>query len=269
MLDPAALRNQPATSLVGSTRVISKPLTFKSRLRESWIKAYTLIVCFPSTDPCPPENIWVEEPSAGNCSVVWEGVPLVEYYITFIKRDDGTEKTCNTTSTRCPFFCMCGYTYLTSVFPYNAAGTSLFANVRNYTTSEIMTRRPIILFTKTQVIQEFSLKEALAPAVVLFLRQRTSKKAQISGERPWNLSHDIVQKTSLFNTDTPGCDDGESAGVFIVISYRRATPFTISLPQRFKFWGQMEPIHCLLYQISEKLNLKPVSIPQDTIKYKR
>lgn len=90
----------------------------------------------PLTDPCPPENIWVEEPIAGNCSVVWEKVPLVEYYVAFIKRDDGTEKSCNTTKTTCQFFCMCGYTYLTSVFPYNQAGTSLFADVRNYTTSE-------------------------------------------------------------------------------------------------------------------------------------
>ncbi|XP_027875321.1 fibronectin type III domain-containing protein 7 [Xiphophorus couchianus] len=86
------------------------------------------------TYPCPPENIWVEEPIAGNCSVVWEKVPLVEYYVAFIKRDDGTEKSCNTTKTTCQFFCMCGYTYLTSVFPYNQAGTSLFADVRNYTT---------------------------------------------------------------------------------------------------------------------------------------
>ncbi|KAM7379237.1 hypothetical protein PAMP_004802 [Pampus punctatissimus] len=76
------------------------------------------------TYPCPPENIWVEEPEAGNCSVVWDEVPLVEYYMAFIKRDDGTEKSCNTTGTTCPFFCMCGYTYLTTVFPYNQAGSS-------------------------------------------------------------------------------------------------------------------------------------------------
>lgn len=86
-------------------------------------------------DPCPPENIWVEEPEAGNCSVVWEDVPLVEYYMAFIKRDDGTEKSCNTTGTTCPFTCTCGYTYLTTVFPYNQAGSSPYAHVRNYTTS--------------------------------------------------------------------------------------------------------------------------------------
>lgn len=72
---------------------------------------------------------------AGNCSVVWEEVPLVDYYIAFIKRDDGTEKSCNTTGTTCQFFCMCGYTYLTTVFPYNLAGSSPYSHVRNYTTS--------------------------------------------------------------------------------------------------------------------------------------
>lgn len=87
-------------------------------------------------DPCPPENIWVEEPSAGNCSVVWDEVPLVEYYMAFIKRDDGTEKLCNTTDTTCQFHCVCGYTYLTTVFPYNQAGSSPSAHVRNYTTSK-------------------------------------------------------------------------------------------------------------------------------------
>ncbi|XP_036939119.1 fibronectin type III domain-containing protein 7 [Acanthopagrus latus] len=86
------------------------------------------------TYPCPPENIWVTEPSAGNCSVVWDEVPLVEYYTAFIKRDDGMEDSCNTTETTCPFFCMCGYTYLTTVFPYNQAGSSPTAHVRNYTT---------------------------------------------------------------------------------------------------------------------------------------
>ncbi|CAJ1072098.1 unnamed protein product%2C partial [Xyrichtys novacula] len=86
------------------------------------------------TYPCPPENIWVEEPTAGNCVVVWDEVPLVEYYMAFIKRDDGTEEPCNTTETLCPFFCMCGYTYLTTVFPYNSAGSSPYAPVRNYTT---------------------------------------------------------------------------------------------------------------------------------------
>ncbi|KAF3699275.1 Fibronectin type III domain-containing protein 7 Precursor [Channa argus] len=87
------------------------------------------------TYPCLPDNLWVEEPNPGNCSLRWDNVQLVDYYMAFIKRDDGTERSCNTTETTCSFFCACGYTYLVTVFPYNQAGSSPYANVRNYTTS--------------------------------------------------------------------------------------------------------------------------------------
>ncbi|XP_049453676.1 fibronectin type III domain-containing protein 7 [Epinephelus fuscoguttatus] len=105
------------------------------------------------TYPCPPENIWVEEPEAGNCSVVWDEVPLVEYYIAFIKRDDGTEKSCNTTETTCPFSCMCGYTYLTTVFPYNQAGSSPYAHVRNYTTIPCCPQDVSITLVSTETLE--------------------------------------------------------------------------------------------------------------------
>ncbi|MED6232817.1 hypothetical protein ATANTOWER_002826 [Ataeniobius toweri] len=105
------------------------------------------------TYPCPTENIWVEEPTAGNCSVVWENVPLVDYYVAFIKRDDGTEKSCNTTKTTCQFFCMCGYTYLTSVFPYNQAGTSLFAHVLNYTTIPCCPQDVTVKLVSTETLE--------------------------------------------------------------------------------------------------------------------
>ncbi|XP_021178280.2 fibronectin type III domain-containing protein 7 [Fundulus heteroclitus] len=105
------------------------------------------------TYPCPPENIWVEEPTPGNCSVVWEDVPLVEHYVAFIKRDDGTEKTCNTTKTSCSFFCPCGYTFLTSVFPYNQAGTSLFAHVRNYTTIPCCPQDVTVKLVSTETLE--------------------------------------------------------------------------------------------------------------------
>ncbi|KAI3375007.1 hypothetical protein L3Q82_021535, partial [Scortum barcoo] len=104
-------------------------------------------------DPCPPENIWVEEPMAGNCSVVWDAVPLVEYYMAFIKRDDGTEMLCNTTETTCPFFCMCGYTYLTTVFPCNMAGSSPNANVRNYTTIPCCPQDVTIKLVSTETLE--------------------------------------------------------------------------------------------------------------------
>lgn len=156
------------------------------------------------TDPCPPDNIWVEEPTAGNCSVMWGKVPLVEYYITFIKRDDGTEKTCNTTEARCPFFCVCGYTYLTSVFPYNQAGTSLVANVRNYTTSEEMTHCPVF-FTETHLHKHFTTRNT---RVNLFLREHLG-----------NLSRGNNLKRLYF---LRRYNDGKSAGVFIIISCRFA-----------------------------------------------
>ncbi|XP_034038478.1 fibronectin type III domain-containing protein 7-like [Thalassophryne amazonica] len=105
------------------------------------------------TNPCPPENIWVEELKASNCSVVWESVLLVEYYIVFIKRDDGTEKSCNTTDTTCPFFCMCGYTYLTSVFPYNQAGTSPYTHVRNYTMIPCCPQEVSITLVSTETLE--------------------------------------------------------------------------------------------------------------------
>ena len=92
-------------------------------------------------DPCPIEKILVEEPEPGNCSLVWDDVYLVEYYIAFIKRDNGTEILCNTTETSCQFFCMCGHTYLTTVVPYNQAGPNPSSHVRNYTTSRTTTQK--------------------------------------------------------------------------------------------------------------------------------
>ncbi|XP_068558098.1 fibronectin type III domain-containing protein 7 [Cebidichthys violaceus] len=105
------------------------------------------------TYPCPLENIRVEEPAAGNCSVVWDEVALVEHYVAFIKRDDGSEKSCNTTGTTCPFSCMCGYTYLTTVFPYNQAGSSPYAEVRNYTTIPCCPQDVVIKLVSTETLE--------------------------------------------------------------------------------------------------------------------
>ncbi|XP_074507182.1 fibronectin type III domain-containing protein 7 [Sebastes fasciatus] len=105
------------------------------------------------TYPCLPDNIWVEEPEAGNCSVVWDEVEMVDYYMTFIKRDDGMEKSCNTTETKCPFSCMCGYTYLTTVFPYNQAGSSPVANVRNYTTIPCCPQNVTVELVSTETLE--------------------------------------------------------------------------------------------------------------------
>ncbi|CAL8281612.1 unnamed protein product [Lota lota] len=86
------------------------------------------------TFPCPPDRIWVEEPRAGSCLVAWSPLPMTDFYMAFVKRDDGTENLCNTTGTPCDFNCTCGYTYLTTVFGYNPSGSSLQGQVVNYTT---------------------------------------------------------------------------------------------------------------------------------------
>uniref|UniRef100_A0A8D2ZIK6 Fibronectin type III domain containing 7a n=1 Tax=Scophthalmus maximus TaxID=52904 RepID=A0A8D2ZIK6_SCOMX len=105
------------------------------------------------TFPCPPENMWVEEPESGNCSLVWDNVPLVEYYMAFIKRDDGIEISCNTTETTCQFFCMCGFTYLATVFPYNQAGSSPQAPVRNYTTIPCCPKDVTVQLVSTETLE--------------------------------------------------------------------------------------------------------------------
>ncbi|KAG5850605.1 hypothetical protein ANANG_G00084220 [Anguilla anguilla] len=86
------------------------------------------------TFPCPPESIWVEEPVPGHCTVLWSKVPWVEYYKAFVKRDDGSEELCNTTSNTCNYHCQCGFTYFMNVFAYNRAGSSPPGHVLNYTT---------------------------------------------------------------------------------------------------------------------------------------
>lgn len=92
-----------------------------------------------SAVPCPPALVWIEEPAAGNCSVMWSEVSWVDYYIAYVKRDDGLEEQCNTTGTACKFNCICGYTYLTTVFANNQAGSSPPGQVLNYTTSVYQT----------------------------------------------------------------------------------------------------------------------------------
>ncbi|XDV27992.1 hypothetical protein PO909_031420 [Leuciscus waleckii] len=86
------------------------------------------------TFPCPPDSVWIEEVTTGNCSVMWSVVPWVNYYIAYVKSDDGLEENCNTTGRACHFQCKCGYTYLSTVFAYNQAGSSPPGQIVNYTT---------------------------------------------------------------------------------------------------------------------------------------
>ncbi|XP_058506817.1 fibronectin type III domain-containing protein 7 [Solea solea] len=105
------------------------------------------------TYPCPPENIMVEEPEAGSCMLEWDDVLLVDYYMAFIKRDDGVELSCNTTETNCSFFCKCGHTFLTSVFPYNEAGSSPLSPIHNYTTIPCCPQDVAIKLVSTETLE--------------------------------------------------------------------------------------------------------------------
>ena len=89
----------------------------------------------PPPVPCPPENIRVEEPSPGNCQVLYDESAMADFYMVFVKRDDGIENRCNSTGTPCNFTCTCGFTYFTTVLAFNPSGASPQGAVVNYTTS--------------------------------------------------------------------------------------------------------------------------------------
>ncbi|XP_036842780.1 fibronectin type III domain-containing protein 7-like [Oncorhynchus mykiss] len=105
------------------------------------------------TFPCPLEQVWVDEHQAGSCWVSWTKMPLVEYYIAFVKRDDGSEERCNTTDTTCHFYCMCGYTYLITMFTYNQAGSSPPGDVFNYTTIPCCPEDVTIALVSTETLE--------------------------------------------------------------------------------------------------------------------
>lgn len=88
------------------------------------------------TYPCPPNNTRIEEDSPGNCSVKWDEVKMVDFYMIYVKglRKSGHEIICNTTDTRCQFNCTCGHTFTAIVNPYNKVGGSPLVQLVNYTT---------------------------------------------------------------------------------------------------------------------------------------
>ncbi|KAK1790979.1 hypothetical protein P4O66_014813, partial [Electrophorus voltai] len=90
-----------------------------------------LVTC---TYPCSPESVNMTEHAVENCSVTWTPVAWADYYLTYIKRDDGAEILCNTTSTTCYFSCPCSSNFLISVFANNQNGPSPPGLTLNYTT---------------------------------------------------------------------------------------------------------------------------------------
>ncbi|NXC09296.1 FNDC7 protein, partial [Orthonyx spaldingii] len=87
------------------------------------------------TIPCAPVNISIEEDEPGHLLVSWSSVSFGQYYVVFVKSDDGLEVHCNTSCTQCHFQSDCGFTYFISVFAYNKAGQSPLGDVFNYTTA--------------------------------------------------------------------------------------------------------------------------------------
>ncbi|KAL2097077.1 hypothetical protein ACEWY4_006284 [Coilia grayii] len=105
------------------------------------------------TFPCPPDSIWVEEPEAGTCSLMWTAVDFADYYIAYVKRDDGSEERCNTTQTVCDFSCLCGFTFFPTVFAYNQAGPSLPGPVLNYTTIPCCPEDVFVSLVSTETLE--------------------------------------------------------------------------------------------------------------------
>ncbi|XP_073498642.1 fibronectin type III domain-containing protein 7 [Phyllobates terribilis] len=85
--------------------------------------------------PCAPSGISFVEENPGNLTVSWSGGNLSEYYVAFVKSDDGFEVHCNTTQSPCYFPAECGFIYFMSVFAYNKAGQSPLVELLNYTTA--------------------------------------------------------------------------------------------------------------------------------------
>ncbi|XP_076975591.1 fibronectin type III domain-containing protein 7 [Tamandua tetradactyla] len=87
------------------------------------------------TVACAPGRVMIQEDPPGHLSVAWSNVELGDYYVAFVKSDDGLEVHCNTSLTQCNFLSECGFTYFISVFAYNKAGQSPLGDVFNYTTA--------------------------------------------------------------------------------------------------------------------------------------
>ncbi|KAM3876349.1 fibronectin type III domain-containing protein 7-like [Diretmus argenteus] len=112
--------------------------------------SYPVVV---SPFPCPPESLAVVETEAGNCTLSWNTVPHADYYIAFVKRDNGSEEICNTNGSSCSYHCQCGYTYLMSVFAYNQAGSSPPGEMLNYTTLPCCPEDVSILLVATDTLE--------------------------------------------------------------------------------------------------------------------
>lgn len=98
------------------------------------LRCFVFLNCFLVA--CAPGRVMIQEEPPGHLSVAWSNVELGDYYVAFVKSDDGLEVHCNTSLTQCNFLSECGFTYFISVFAYNKAGQSPLGDVFNYTTGK-------------------------------------------------------------------------------------------------------------------------------------
>nr|XP_061832451.1 uncharacterized protein LOC133616849 [Nerophis lumbriciformis] len=105
------------------------------------------------TFPCPPESLAVDESVEANCTLSWDTAPYADSYMAYIKRGDGMEETCNTTSNNCTYHCQCGYTHLVSVFAFNDAGSSPQGPVINYTTLPCCPEGVAVTLVSTETLE--------------------------------------------------------------------------------------------------------------------
>lgn len=118
------------TDLGFSASRIASEMQRKSPVTAKCLFFYCFLVA------CAPGRVTIQEDPPGHLSVAWSSAELGDYYVAFVKSDDGLEEHCNTSFTRCDFLSECGFTYFISVFAYNKAGQSPLGDVFSYTTGE-------------------------------------------------------------------------------------------------------------------------------------
>lgn len=115
--------------------VLASQITAKMQRKSPTIVTWLLLFRYFLV-ACAPGRVTIQEDPPGHLSVAWSNVELGDYYVAFVKSDDGLEVHCNTSLTQCHFLSECGFTYFISVFAYNKAGQSPLGDVFNYTTGE-------------------------------------------------------------------------------------------------------------------------------------
>ncbi|XP_057697330.1 fibronectin type III domain-containing protein 7-like [Corythoichthys intestinalis] len=105
------------------------------------------------TFPCPPKSLAIVESAESNCTLSWDIEPYTDSYMAYIKKGDGSEETCATTSNNCTYHCQCGYMFQLYVFAYNPAGSSPQGPVVNYTTLPCCPENVSVSLVSTETLE--------------------------------------------------------------------------------------------------------------------